>query len=199
MVKIRSSSLIKSILLFSFLTEIVYIIVSASIGEPANWLLPIFRSTLYILLATFILMAWDSLADYKIDSLSLALLLFGAVFWLDRSSKNSLSILLRIIAWIICGVILFKVIREEIGFRTPQKSTFIWILIGLIAGTALSLPIAYALIQELGSNIQLADPSQYTSLSFIVRSLVEDASNTAIPEEFIFSGPTSRVFIKTTR
>jgi membrane protease YdiL (CAAX protease family) len=188
MVKMKSTSLIRFILLFSFLTETVYVIVSASSREPANWLLPIFRSILYILLATFILMTRFALADYKIDSLSLALFFFGVVFWVDSSSKNSLSVLLRIIAWIICGIILFKVIRKEIELPTPPKSILIWILIGLVAGIALSLPIAYVLIQELGSNIRLPNPSQYTSLSFIVKSLVDDASNTAIPEEFIFRG-----------
>jgi membrane protease YdiL (CAAX protease family) len=178
--------LIIFILVFYFLTKLI---LTSLPEESASWLESIFVSCLYVMIGIFILIGGDSLKNYNIDPLSLILfILFGTIFRFDIITGNSLDTLFKIGAWGICVLIVIWIIRGKIPLARPAWRSATWVSIGLVSGILLAISLAYLIVHQPGFHMEPVDISQYTSLDFIVRTIANQGSYAAIPEEFIFRG-----------
>ncbi len=177
------------ILFFWFSAKIGLLVWPTLSVESVDWLVPIIVSLLYILISVFILIAWDTLADYNIDILSLILfILFGTIFRFDKIASNNVGIVCKVIVWIMAAIILFRIIRNRFWFPLPEKGKILFVVIGLLSGALFSIGEAYLIVHKPGFQSQPVDTSLYTSVNYLVRALAYDASNGAVTEEFVFRG-----------
>ncbi len=185
----KETSLVKFILVFWFAAKIAVLILPTLTVESIDWLIPVIVSTLYIMISVFVLTAGGPLANYNIDLLSLIiLLLFETIFRFDNIPSNGLAIVFKAIVWIIAGAILFRMISGRIVLARPTKTHIIYVAIGIVSGILLALVEAYLIVHKPNFRAQPVNPATYTSANYLMRALAYDASNGAVPEEFIFRG-----------
>ncbi|HUH96957.1 MAG TPA: hypothetical protein VLZ89_06340, partial [Anaerolineales bacterium] len=185
----KPTTFIKLFLWYVVLEQIAFVVTPTLTTQATDWMMPTFASAEYILIGIFMLIAWDTLAEYNIDSLSLVLfIVLGTIFRLDASPSGDLGSCLRVVAWVAAGILLFRAPRKGTPFSFPRTSTFAWAIVGLVSGVLLAMPMSYLTVHSPGFRNLAGDPSLYTSVRYVAQEFAIQGSNVAIQEEYIFRG-----------
>jgi hypothetical protein len=185
----KEASFIKFMLIYWFAAKLSLVVLPTLTVSSTDWLIPIIVSSIYIMIGVFILLARGPLVDYKMDFVSVVIFLMFATFLrYDIVPDNTLSIVFKVIVWVICGVILFRMLTGQIRLAYPSWSQVGYIFVGVLSGLLLAGAEAFVIVHKPDFHTQPAYLSFYSSADYLVREFAYEASNAAVLEEFAFRG-----------
>lgn len=185
----KARSLIPLLVIFSFAAKITLVVLPTLTVGSSAWIVPIVISTVYLAMGVVIIVAAGSLAQYRVDFVSIILLvLFGTALRVDSAASNGLAKILKVIAWLVLGAVLLGILLGRIRPTKPTWKQIAYLLPAVAGGMLLAMLAAYVIIHKPGFFVARESAPAYLSLGYIANSVAYQASNAAVPEEFLFRG-----------
>jgi membrane protease YdiL (CAAX protease family) len=185
----KHSTFIKFLVQFIFLVRVAnFIWPTLAMEESVAWMLPIAISVTYIAIGIFFLLNENLHQEYNIDTLTLILfVLVGTVLKIHAPESTIIEIALRGLEWLTAGILFIRIITKKISLSRVKWLDLKWMIVGAIAGTLVSLFIAYLYISLFGFSIPPQDTSPYALFLTFLALLLMHCKGVVL-EEIIFRG-----------